>query len=79
LDDEIDDYMDDDLLEDYDQAELGDVDPQEFFKHIPSEIEATRLPGTNERAPILGILFLLLLLALNVGAIAWTVMTLMNT
>jgi len=66
---ESDDLLDDDLLEDYDQAELSDVDPQEFFKHIPAEIGPTRLPGANERYPILAILGLLILVMGNGAAI----------
>lgn len=66
---EKDDLLESDLLEDYDQAELADVDPQEFFKHIPSEIASTRLPGVNERYPLLAIVMLLVLLAANGAAI----------
>jgi hypothetical protein len=66
---ENDDLMESDMLEDYDQAELADVDPQEFFKHIPSEIAPTRLPGVNERYPLLTIVMLLMLLIANGAAI----------
>ena len=66
---EQDDPLETDFLEDYDQAEMADVDPQEFFKHIPSEINATRLPGVKERSPFLGLLVLLALVAANGAAI----------
>lgn len=69
--------FDDNLLDnDYDDADLGAVDPSEFFKFIPAEIKATRLPGTNERYPALVIVGLLLLLAFNVGGLALVYMTL---
>ncbi len=66
---EDDDLFESDLLEDYDQAEMADVDPQEFFKHIPAEIGATRLPGVNERYPVLAVLGMLILLIANGAAI----------
>ncbi len=71
--DELDDF---DLIEDYDDVELGSVDPSEYFKSIPAEIAATRLPGTNEGYPVLLILGLLLLLVLNAGAVALVVSSL---
>jgi hypothetical protein len=51
-------------------AEVDDApDPQELFRQIPAEIEATRLPGTDEEAPsthyaIMGALGVLNLIAL---------------
>ncbi len=71
-----DDFEDDLLDNDYDDADLGAVDPSEFFKFIPAEIRATRLPGTNERYPVLAILGVLLLLVMNIGGIALVYMTL---
>ena len=71
--DELDDF---DLIEDYDDVELGSVDPSEYFKSIPVEITPTRLPGTNEGYPVLLILGLILLLALNAGAVVLLVNTL---
>ncbi|MBZ0303964.1 MAG: hypothetical protein K8J31_29770 [Anaerolineae bacterium] len=60
----------------YDDADFGTVDPAEFFKFIPAEIRATRLPGTNERYPVLVVVGLLLLVLLNGGALALVYMTL---
>jgi hypothetical protein len=71
--DDFDDVFDDD---DYDEADLGSVDPSEFFKFIPDEVKPTRLPGTNERYPALVIIGLLLLLIFNGGALALVWMTL---
>lgn len=73
---ENDDLLEGDLLEDYDQAEMADVDPQEFFKHIPPEIAPTRLPGVNERFPILAIIVLLVLSISNGAAIYLLLQTL---
>lgn len=57
-------------FDDYDQATLEAPDPNEMFRHIPREIKATRLPGTNERYPILALLGFLVAIAANVGAVA---------
>jgi hypothetical protein len=77
------DDLDDDLFDndeffedDYDDADLGSVDPQEFFKFIPAEIRATRMPGTNERYPAPVIVGLLLLVVMNIGALALVYFTL---
>lgn len=70
------DLDNDDFLEDYDQANLGEIDPQEFFKHIPVEIKPTRLPGVSERLPVLMLLGLILLVAANVGAVILVLNTL---
>ncbi|HEX2905825.1 MAG TPA: hypothetical protein VHO69_03125 [Phototrophicaceae bacterium] len=60
----------------YDQATLDAPDPTEMFGHIPQEIKATRLPGTNEGYPILVLLGFLVVLGLNAGAVALLVMRL---
>lgn len=72
---EIDDEDFDDF-DDFDDDILVAIDPSEYFKSIPSEIKATRLPGSNERYPLLVILGLIVLLALNIGAVALLVSTL---
>jgi hypothetical protein len=46
----------------------------ELFGFIPTKIRATRIPGTKEGLPFLGILLLLLLIAVNIGAIGLLVM-----
>ncbi len=51
----------------------------ELFGMIPTEIKATRLPGTRESLPLVGIIMLVVLLALNVGAFGMFVMQLINT
>ncbi len=75
-DEAFDDEDFEDFDDDYDDAELGTVDPNEFFKFIPADIKATRLPGTNERYPALVLISLFLLLLLNVGAVTLVYMTL---
>ncbi len=73
--DEIDDDEDlmDDLDEDYDQAQLDKLGPEEMFRYIPKEIKATRLPGTRERYPIPVIVGLIVAVLLNIGAIVFLV------
>ncbi len=51
----------------------------ELFGMIPTEIKASRLPGTRERLPLVGIVMLVLLLVLNVGAFGWLVKQLIDT
>jgi hypothetical protein len=69
-----------DDLDDFDLDEFDDnmsaIDPSEYFKSIPAEIAATRMPGTRERPPVALLLGVLLLLGLNIGAVALVVMTL---
>jgi hypothetical protein len=55
---------------DDDSSTVSDLDPSEYFRAIPRNIKATRLPGTNERYPALALLGLFLLIALNLGAVA---------
>jgi hypothetical protein len=61
--------------EDMDDFEFDDgesytaIDPAEYFKSIPAEIQPTRMPGTVERYPLLLIVLLLLLVVLNAGAV----------
>jgi hypothetical protein len=73
IDDDDDDLLVTEFDENYDEAELERLDPSEFFRYIPKEIKATRLPGTREGYPILVILGLVVLLALNVGAVMFLV------
>ena len=68
--------FDEGLYDDFDDAEFDEVDPEELFRFIPADIKATRLPGTRERYPALVIIGFLLLLVLNVGAIAMVFITL---
>jgi hypothetical protein len=80
-DDLLDDFDGDDNFDDfddgdYDQADLGTVDPAHFFTFIPDDIKPTRLPGTNERYPALVMVGLLLLVVFNGGALALVWMTL---
>ncbi len=73
--DEIDE--DDDLIvgldEDYDEAQLDKLEPEEMFRYIPKEIKVTRLPGTRERYPLPVLLGLIVAILLNIGAIAFLV------
>ncbi|MAS36233.1 MAG: hypothetical protein CL610_19675 [Anaerolineaceae bacterium] len=73
-----DDFDDIDLYDDYDDNDLVSVDPSEFFRFIPAEIKASRLPGTRERYPTAIILSLMLLFVLNIGAVALVFLTLSN-
>ncbi len=75
VDDELEDFgfLDDSA---FDDAGFSALDPEEYFGYIPSEIKATRLPGTNERYPTAMVLSLLLLLVLNVGALVLVFITL---
>ncbi|MBA3871909.1 MAG: hypothetical protein H0X30_22410 [Anaerolineae bacterium] len=57
------------LVENYDDAEMEKLDADEFFQYIPREITATRLPGTNERYPVVALLLLLVFIVVNVGAV----------
>jgi hypothetical protein len=59
---------------DFDDSELEKLDASEFFSYIPKEISPTRLPGTRENYPIVVVLGLLIVLALNIGAVAFLVM-----
>lgn len=71
--DELDDL---DFDDDFDDIANGGIDPEEYFRSIPDEIRATRLPGSVERYPLLVILGLILFLAINAGAVALVLMTL---
>lgn len=55
---------------------IDDLDPGEYFKVIPKEIKPTRIPGMDESYSKLAILSLLLLLALNIGAVGVLVLNL---
>ncbi len=71
FEDEPEDFISE--FEDYDHITMEAPDPAEMFRHIPKEIKATRLPGTNERYPILVILGFLIAIAANIGAVAFLV------
>ncbi len=62
----------------YDDAQIDYSDPEEMFHYIPPDIKATRLPGTRERAPIVSVLGLVLLLLLNLGAVGLLIVQLAN-
>lgn len=68
---------DDDLIteldENYDDARLDKLDPEEMFRYIPKEIKATRLPGTRERYSLPILLGLIVAILLNIGAIMFLV------
>ncbi|MFN8531760.1 MAG: tetratricopeptide repeat protein [Anaerolineae bacterium] len=51
----------------------------ELFGVIPDEIKITRLPGTREGYPLIGLLLLIALIVLNVGAIGVLVVQVMNS
>jgi hypothetical protein len=67
-----DDFLEGDLI---DQSN-AEVDVDQLFGFIPAEIQATRLPGTNESYPALLIVGFLMLLVLNGGALALVFVTL---
>lgn len=62
--------------DDYEGVEMEKMDVAEFFSFIPKDIAATRLPGTNEPYPVMMLLGLVLLIGLNIGAVAFLVMRL---
>lgn len=57
---------------------LDEPDPSEYFASIPERIKATRLPGTDEKYPLLVRVGLILLLLLNIGAAALLVFQLVG-
>ncbi len=59
------------LVEDFDDADMEKLDADEFFQYIPAEIRATRLPGTNERYPVLALVGLLVMIVVNIGAVVF--------
>lgn len=65
-----------DFAEDFEEGEMDKLEASEFFRYIPREIAATRLPGTSEGSAVLVILGLLVVVAFNVGAVAFLVMRL---
>jgi hypothetical protein len=65
---------DDDDLND---TQLDDLDTEALFEYIPADIQATRLPGTRERYPVLLMVGLVVLVLLNVGALGLLVYRLM--
>jgi len=52
-----------------DSFDIDEPDPGVYFRRIPKGIKTTRLPGEREKAPIVHIAAVLLLLLLNVGAV----------
>lgn len=72
-DDDFDSFGFDD---DFDDLGIEAIEPEEYFKSIPEEIRATRLPGSNERPPLLLLLGLVAMLALNAGALYLVISTL---
>lgn len=48
-----------------------ELDPGEYFKRIPENIRATRLPGTDAPRPVLLRLLVMILVVLNLLAAAW--------
>jgi hypothetical protein len=67
--DDMDDIRDLALDDDLDD-QVADFESAEFFQYIPREIETTRLPGTNESYPFLVVIGLIILVLLNIGALA---------
>jgi hypothetical protein len=49
---------------------LDDIDPGEYFLEIPPDIRPTRLPGTDEKYPPLLVIGVIVLVLLNLGAVA---------
>lgn len=64
LDDIHNRLIDDDLDDQQD-----DFESSEFFQYIPREIAATRLPGTSERYPVVVLIAMIILIAINIGAL----------
>ncbi len=62
-----------DFVEDFDNEEFEKLEASEFFRYIPKEIKATRLPGTREGISIIAVVGLLVMIALNLGAVAFMV------
>ncbi len=58
---------DDDIRRSFYDDEYDDTAGDDPFLQIPPDIRATRLPGSNERPPILLVLLTLVLLVANVG------------
>ena len=65
--------MGDDDFEDDGQP---DFTPDELFSFIPDNISATRLPGVKQGVSIVSIVILVVLIAMNLGAIAFVVTSL---
>ncbi len=57
-------------LDEVDDGSLEEMNADELFDYIPEDIKPTRLPGTIERYPAALIVMLVLLVLLNVGAVA---------
>ena len=48
-----------------------DTNPDEFFINVPTDIEATRLPGESEKYQSIIMPLIVTLIILNIGAIVW--------
>ncbi len=59
------------LVEDFDDSVMEKLEADEFFQYIPKEITATRLPGTSEGNPVLALVGLLVMILVNIGAVAF--------
>lgn len=56
--------------DDFDDDGMDKLEAAEMFQYIPSQITATRMPGSKERYPALTILGMVVVLGLNVAAVA---------
>jgi len=67
-----------DIDSDRDNRFLEDSEGEgELFGHIPKEIKPTRLPGTRERLPFIGVLIMFVLVLLNIGGVIFLVVQLL--
>jgi hypothetical protein len=55
---------------------VDEPDSSVYFQTIPAKVQPTRLPGTNERYPLTLIIGLLVVVMLNIGAVALLVINL---
>ena len=60
--------------DDFDAEGQTDFSPDELFSFIPDEISATRLPGTKQGVSFVSMLVLVILVAMNFGAI-WLIVS----
>lgn len=66
--DELDDVNESLIENDLDGLD-EDFESAEFFQYIPKEIASTRLPGTSERYPAPVMIGMIVLIAINIGAL----------
>ncbi len=57
------------FYEEADGSDVAENDPSYYFKAIPKDIKATRLPGTGGGLPVFSLLLVLLLIVGNIGAV----------